>query len=238
MKRIFDWIDSRKTERRVVIIVAIIGLIWAVSSDFYNFIIPGPVTSTADNTRRTADAVEVIANDVAEARLDARRVLTNLGYSLDQEDFTRAISIGDIDAVRTYCDLSSITLISGSRFFRRSQKYPEITLLELSACPAFNLKSECVWDGVSFGKSFYQFDDLETVCGAVARRQFEAAMDTAVENKQNERKELCVKFKDELADLSASRRTNALIIKDQSDSYSMAPLTFSDGCRLLGIPLR
>lgn len=238
MKRIFDWIDSHRNQARVAVLVGVIGLFWAIGGDVYRFLLPGPVTSTEDNTRRTADAVEVIADGVRASRLDARIVLTSLGYSLDAESFIRAISIGDIDAVRTYCDLSSITLISGNDFFRRSQKYPENSLLELRDCPSFNMNSECKWDGVSFGKSSYRFDDLETVCGAVARRQFEAAMDTAVEVKENERKQLCLEFRDELADLTGNSRVSALIIKDQSDIFSMAPLTFSDGCKLLGVPLR
>ncbi|WP_143152776.1 hypothetical protein [Marivita hallyeonensis] len=70
---IIGWIDSHQTERRVVVVCAIVGVLFALASGIYSFVYPGTSTSIAADTQRTAGAAEQIAEEASALREDVEQ---------------------------------------------------------------------------------------------------------------------------------------------------------------------
>lgn len=148
-RRILNWIDSHKTERRVVVVIAIVSLIWAVGSDVYSLILPGPTTSTETNTERTAEAAERVVETVQNlpniVPIDPVIALSNRGYEFQKSSLYDAFESEDAVAINHFCEAAP------AHWFGRSFLWvvrPSSTAIDaLEKCSSFKEGDACELSG-------------------------------------------------------------------------------------------
>lgn len=236
MNKFLIWLGKHPSQAGLAVVVAVLGLLWAVGTDVYQLINPGPIPKTEENTGRTADAAEKIVATLNEDRRSYVEKLSGSGYSLTTEDFFRAVRVRDLDAVKLFCSLDGVHLLERPEiFWSNDNQFSEQVLDILIDCNILDASNACVYEDGPMYHDFYNYYALSRACGESRSLEFKNKIQVLLDQKEAHRKNLCEEFAKSLEGVPSDRRVLMIFEQDSSlASMEMAPFSFSEGCKVLG----